>query len=493
MKATPVLFALTFGICGPVAVGQRPAPPPASAAHDAGVPDTPAGRRVRALLATLESPDEASVRRFVETQFDSAALAELPAEKRVERIRGMAATLGRLEWIRMLPARGGAVSFLARSVKTGETLTVSLELAGSGARGIRSMRVEAEGPGEAREGSPAEDAKSSDAEVASAAGEWLDRLASADQFSGVVLLARNGSPFFQKAYGFANRELQVPNTLDTRFNVASIGKLFTSAAIAGLVHDGRLSYSDTVAKWLPSTKIPSADRITVAQLLDMTSGLGDIFGPAYSATPKDRIQELSDYLALFETRPLLFEPGKGREYSNAGYVVLGLIIEKVTGKNYREFVREAVFLPAGMNDTGLFATDEITPRRAVGYTRHLGGGSGSSDARHSNVFLQPGRGSSAGGGFSTAGDLLKFAMAVKKGALSLAEPGRPPGGRSAAGGFAGGAPGSNALLEYNADGSLVAIVLANEDPPLAVKTGSRLARWMGMKSAGESPTAARGK
>ena len=232
---------------------------------------------------------------------------------------------------------------------------------------------------------------------------------------------------FQKAYGFANRELQVPNTLDTRFNIASIGKLFTSAAIARLVRDGRLSYSDTIARWLPATKIPSADRITVAQLLDMTSGLGDIFGPAYAATPKDRIQELSDYLALFETRPLSFEPGTGREYSNAGYVVLGLIIEKITGKTYREFAREAVFLPAGMSDTGLFATDEITPRRAVGYIRHEGDAPGSSGPRRSNIFLQPGRGSSAGGGFSTAGDLLKFAMALKKGDLSLAEPGGTPG------------------------------------------------------------------
>ncbi len=481
MKAAPILLALTFGLGGSMAA----APPAAaeSAAHGTAVPDTPDGKRARALLETLESPDEASVRRFVESQFDPAALADLSAEKRVERIRAMAATLGRLEWVRMLPARGSAVSFLARSGKTGETLTVSLELAPSGARGIRSIRVEAGGPGEGGAGAPAEDPKSSDAEVAAAASEWLDKSAAADQFSGVVLLARNGAPIFQKAYGLANRELQVPNTLDTRFNVASIGKLFTSAAIARLVRDGRLSYADTIAKWLPSTKIPSADRITVAQLLDMTSGLGDIFGPAYAATPKDRLQELSDYLTLFETRPLLFEPGKGREYSNAGYVVLGLIIEKITGKPYREFVREAVFLPAGMNDTGLFATDEITPRRAVGYTRHEGDAPGSSGPRRSNVFLQPGRGSSAGGGFSTAGDLLKFAMAVKKGDLSLADAGGALGGRTGAGGFAGGAPGSNALLEFNADGSLVAIVLSNEDPPMAVKTGSRLAQWMGMKSA----------
>ncbi len=276
----------------------------------------------------------------------------------------------------------------------------------------------------------------------------------------------------------ANREFAVANALDTRFNIASIGKLFTSAAIAGLVRGGRLDYSDTVTKWLPETKIPSADRITVAQLLEMTSGLGDIFGPAYASAPKDRIQELSDYLSLFETRPLRFAPGQGREYSNAGYVVLGLIIEKVTGKTYREYVREAVFAPARMNDTGLFAADEITPRRAVGYTRGEQGNHPAAAPRRSNVFLQPGRGSSAGGSFSTAGDLLKFVLAIERGDLALADPG---GAGKGGGGFAGGAPGCNGLVEWNADRSAVVIVLANDDPPMAVQTGRRLAQWMGMK------------
>ncbi len=475
MNTTAILlsFVLSSSAAAPV---SRPA------AVGAAVPDSAEGRQVRALLAALESPDPAAVQRFVETHFDPAALSDLPAAPRVERIRSMAARLGPLEVVRMLPGSAEGPSFLARSARSGETLTVTLELAPSGTRGIRGIRVEAGGPGET--GPPPEAAKSSDAQVASAAAEWLGGLAASDQFSGVVLLARNGSPIFQKAYGMANREVEVANTLDTRFNIASIGKLFTSAAVAGLVRGGRLAYTDTISKWLPATKIPSADRITVAQLLDMTSGLGDFFGPAYAAAPKERVQELSDYLTLFETRPLRFEPGTRREYSNAGYVVLGLIIEKITGKAYRDFVREAVFAPAGMNDTGLFAADEITPRRAIGYTRddgHDGHDAPARGPRRSNVFLQPGRGSSAGGSFSTAGDLLRFTMAIKRGQLSLADPGGASGG---AGGFAGGAPGCNGLLEWNADRSLVAIVLANEDPPMAVKTGQRLAQWMGMQSKG---------
>ncbi len=481
MKTMPILLIMFFGsgavlpAAVPAAGGARPA---------VSIPDTKEGAHIRALLAALDSPDGAAVPYFVETHFDAAALKDLPAAPRIERIRGMAARLGRLELLRMLPKAPEGPSFLARSRKTGETLTVTLELAPSGARGIRAIRVEAGGPEEA--GPPPEAPKASDTEVVSAAAEWLDKLAVSDQFSGVVLLARNGIPIFQKAYGMANRELEVPNTVDTRFNIASIGKLFTSAAIAGLVRGGRLAYSDTVAKWLPGTKIPSADRITVAQLLEMQSGLGDFFGPAFAAAPKNRIQELSDYLTLFETRPLQFEPGKGREYSNAGYVVLGLIIEKITGKTYREYVREAVFGPAGMNDTGLFAADEITPHRAVGYTRQDAGEGPASGPRRSNVFLQPGRGSSAGGSFSTAGDLLKFTMAVKRGDLSLADPGHD-GSRDGAGGFAGGAPGCNALVEWTSDRSLVAIVLANDDPPMAVNTGRRLSQWMGMQSKGRVP------
>jgi CubicO group peptidase (beta-lactamase class C family) len=161
------------------------------------------------------------------------------------------------------------------------------------------------------------------------------------------------------------------------------------------------------------------------------------------------------------------------------------MIEKLTGRKYRDVVADWVFAPAGMTDSGLFAIDESTPRRAVGYTRQSETRShaeeravktmaASMPARRPNTDMSPGRGSSAGGSYSTAGDLLKFAAALQKGTLSLATKNGAGGNL----GIAGGAPGCNAVLEADTDRGFVIVVLVNDDPPLAERTGRRLREGM---------------
>jgi CubicO group peptidase (beta-lactamase class C family) len=464
-----------------------------AAAPTVTIPDTPEGRQIKALLDALAKPEAAALKQFVEGHFAASALAQTPVETRVERIRGMADRMGPIELLRVPAARDGRAELVARARNSGDILTITLDLEPGGDKRIKGLSVEAEpggaGGGGGRSGSnePKEAPKGSDAEVAAAADQWLSQLSAKDEFSGVVLLARNGVPFFQHACGLADRARGVPNAVDTRFNVGSIGKAFTSATIAKLIREGRLADTDTIRKVLPGSKIPSADRITVRQLLDMSSGLGDTFGPEFAANPH-RLRELSDYLTLFETKPLRFEPGAKREYSNAGYVVLGLMIEKLTGKKYRDAVQEAVFGPAGMSDTGFFQVDEATPRRAIGYTRHeevrshaeaskapAAGAPGGKPELQPNTDLLPGRGSSAGGSFSTAADLLKFAGAFAKGTIDLARDGDAPRGQLA---IAGGTAGCNAVLESEPEKGFTVIVLVNEDPPLAEKTGRKLRQWL---------------
>jgi CubicO group peptidase (beta-lactamase class C family) len=458
------------------------------------IPDTPEGRQIRALLDALAKPEAAALKQFVEAHFAASALAQTPVETRVERIRGMADRMGPIELIRVSAAGDGRAEFVARARNTGDVLTITLDLEPGGDKRIKGLSVEAEPGGAGGRGGPSgsneprEAPKGSDTEVASATDQWLSQLAAKDEFSGVVLLARNGVPFFQHAYGLADRARGVANTVDTRFNVGSIGKAFTSATIAKLIREGGLADTDTIRKVLPGSKIPSADRITVRQLLDMSSGLGDIFGPEFAANPH-RLRELSDYLTLFETKPLRFEPGSKREYSNAGYVVLGLMIEKLTGKTYRDAVQEAVFGPAGMSDTGFFQIDEATPRRAIGYTRHeenrshaeaskapaAAAGTARKPERQANTDFLPGRGSSAGGSFSTAADLLKFAGAFAKGTIDLARDGDSPRGQL---GIAGGTAGCNAVIEAEPERGFTVVVLVNEDPPLAEKTARKLRQWL---------------
>ena len=423
-------------------------------------PDTPEGRRLAAFFAAADQLDEKATRAFIEQNFPPEALRELPLEQRLKNIHGFIARNGPFEVVRVLPPRPGLTGAVARSKKTGEVFQISLELEETARRGVLGLRVE-QGAGEEDSeavGKPV----ASDAELAKAVEAAVGELTGKDAFSGVVLLARGGTVFFQKAWGLADRGLSVPNRVDTKFNIGSIGKTFTRAAVMDLVQAGRLSLSDTVKNILPETRIPSADAITVEMLLEMTSGLGDIFGEKYAATPKDRLRSLADFLALFETAPLRFAPGTGRAYSNAGYVVLGLLIEKVSGKPYWDFVRERVFSPAGMKDTGPFGPDEVVANRAVGYEKSDDG------AWRSNVYSLPGRASSAGGVYSTAPDLLAFS--------------RTPSGAVA---VAGGTPGANAVLEAGRQG-LTVIVLANMDPPVAERLARRIRAWAPVATSGRN-------
>ena len=442
-------------ISAPEAPWERPSSVHARSPGPAGpapaLPDTPEGRRLAAFFAAADAGTEAAVRAFIEKNFPPEALKELPLEDRLRNIHGFIKNQAPFEIVRLMPPLPDATGVLARSKKTGSLLQISLELEEGPRRGVLGLRVE-EDSGEGPE-KPAAEPKANDADLAAAVDAEVTQLASKDAFSGVVLLARGGKPFFQKAWGMADRGLSVPNSVDTKFNIGSIGKAFTRAAVMDLVKSKRLALSDTVAKHLPGIRIPSADTITVQQLLDMKSGLGDIFGKRYRDTPKEKLRELSDFLPLFENVPLRFAPGQGREYSNAGYVVLGLIIEKVSGKPYWDFVRERVFVPAGMTSTGPFGPDEIVTNRAIGYTKSEGG------QWRSNVYALPERASSAGGVHSTAADLLAFSATL--------------GGL----GIAGGTEGANAVLEAPGKGGLTIIVLANLDPPAAESLTRRIRSW----------------
>jgi CubicO group peptidase (beta-lactamase class C family) len=310
----------------------------------------------------------------------------------------------------------------------------------------------------------------SDAQLARAITAHARQLYDTKHFSGVVLAAKAGKVVTTAAYGLADVAAKTPNTLDTRFNIGSLNKLFTKVAIAQLAEAGKLSLEDTVARRLPGVALTGADKISIRQLLEHRSGLGDIFGARYQAAPPSRLRELRDFLPLFADQPLAFEPGSAERYSNAGYVTLGLIIEQVTGETYRDYVAKHIFAPARMASTGLPAVDERVANRATGYTLH--GDDGELTERVPNTRTLPGRPSSAGGAYATAGDLLRFYEALLADRLLSAKwtswmvndafdnPGRNPEI-----GVAGGAPGVNAAIEIS--GGWTVIALANFDPPSA--------------------------
>ena len=242
----------------------------------------------------------------------------------------------------------------------------------------------------------------SETEVVAELRRYLDALVQRDLFSGNVLLAKGSDTLFLESYGMADKEHYVPNTADTKFNLGSINKLFTTVALMQLRDEGKVDFTKTLSTYLPDYAPAIASRITIQQLLRHTSGMGDIFGPAYDATPKDKLRSLRDYLPLFAGKPLEFEPGARTRYSNAGYILLGLVIEKLSGMSYDDYVRTKIFAPLSMNDTAAYESDAIIAKRATGYSRRDDG------TLCANIHTLPGRGSSAGGGYSTVHDLLKF-------------------------------------------------------------------------------------
>ena len=321
----------------------------------------------------------------------------------------------------------------------------------------------------------------------------LARFHAERDYSGTVLITRSGRTVLEAHTGLADRAAGVPVGSGTRFALGSITKLFTAIAILSLVAEGRLDLDAPAAPLLAPVRRPDSLRedVTVRHLLAHTSGIADYFeeetataawAEEYAALWRDRpvygMREPADFLDLFGDLPPYRGPGERFQYSNAGYIVLGLVIEDVAGTGYIEAVGERVFGPAGMGDSGFFAADDVRPDVATGYMRPSGPG----ERWRTNVFAAPVIGGPDGGAFATAADLDRFLTRYAAGELVkpplLAEALRPHGrigegqemglgvyligeGPNRAIGSEGGDPGAEAVIRHYPEHGVNTIVLAN--------------------------------
>jgi D-alanyl-D-alanine carboxypeptidase len=302
-----------------------------------------------------------------------------------------------------------------------------------------------------------------------------------DWFSGAVSIWSKEAPLFEVAQGYADRERQIPNTLETRFRVGSMNKMFTGVAVLQLVQSGRIGLDEPVARYLPT--YPNrvfAETVTVRHLLTHTGGAGDFFGDEFMRY-RFELRDPSDYIARFGKRDPQFEPGSEYRYANYGFILLGRLVEAMTGWSYDDFVAANIFAPAGMTSTGALPETADVPNLSIGYIDNPAG-------LVRNDKTLPYRGTPAGGGYSTVGDLISFAQAVTserlldaahtrmlttgvveahvgKYAMGFAEFTRRGGVRSV--GHNGGAPGMNGALMIVPEGGYIVAVLANRDPPQA--------------------------
>lgn len=425
--------------------------------------EAPATTRLKAYIEAFNSGRSGRMKEFFETHFAASALQTASIADRLARFENGRLQLKSFALKRVVTERSDQSFLLVRTGGGMDALLGGL-VETTTPNKLLSITLE---PVENPDDIVVPDPKADEGEFAASARAYLEEQTRADEFSGVVLVARGDRVIFHEAFGYADRDEKISNRRDTKFNLGSINKNFTRLAVHQLAAAGKLSLDDTIGKHLPDyPNARAAAQVTVRHLLSMTSGIGDFFGPRYDATPKDKIRSLRDYLPLFADRPLEFEPGTANRYSNGGYVVLGLIIEKASGRDYYDYVRENIFKPCGMSDTDSYPRDAGVPNLALGYTRREG-----SRGWTLNHDTLPGRGSSAGGGYSTAEDLLRYVKALRDGKVALPD--------AASGlGIAGGAPGINASLDWDPRRDEVVIVLTNLDPPAAGRTSRKIRSWL---------------
>ncbi len=430
---------------------------------------TPGGQLVRQYLDAFNG-GEAAMRAFIEKSPTAT-----PLEERMTRYRHMKADLVSLTPVRVVAEDAGSIEVIVRNA-AGEELSLTAMLSRGAKPQIAGLRIMHAGDGPPPPSGPPED----ESKVLREVQDMVAQKAKDGEFSGTALIARGPDVIWQGAFGFANQDAHIPNRADTRFDVGSIAKSFTRAAIGQLVEQGKLKLTDNVGAFLPD--YPNAtvrDQVTIQQLLDMRSGIGDFFGEKFRAAPKEKILTLQDYLPFFASDPLLFAPGTQQKYSNGGYIVLGLIIESITKQSYYDYVEKNIFERAGMKNSAFGFRGGSHPKQATGYTKQLDSGAESADGqRRSNLALMPARGSSAGSAQSTPADLLLYVQALASGKLisaaTLEKLDIHPGGM----GIAGGAPGLNAAIDTGIPGSGSAtysvIVMANFDPPSAERLSEEI-------------------
>lgn len=454
MSRIAVILLLSLGLCGVAAAGPLPAPE----------------RRAEAMfghwLAAFNASDRAALERlqkdFVEPEAidDTLAFRDFTGGFDLLELRDAAPA----PLVARVRQRGGMMAPMR--------LTMTLH-DGEPAR-IAALAAEAL------------DVERLDRDAALAGlAERAGTLAAADAFAGAWLVARDGAVLAQGAAGLADRAAGTPNTVDTRFRYGSAGKMFTAVAVLRLVEAGTLSLDGTVDDYLEGYPNADVGRVTLRQLLTHTGGTGgiDVFGPEF-AENRRTLRTHADYLEHHAARGVAFPPGTKVDYSNYGFVLLGAILENATGLEYDAAIRREVFNPAGMAASGHEPESVPVPGRAVAYRKLDGAWVDAADTL-------PFRGMGAGGGYTTVGDLLRFANALQAGKLlspaMLAQATSPQMDENWYGfgfitvgdgplrrfGHGGDADGMNADFRVFPESGWVLVSLSNLDPPSAYE----LLRW----------------
>ncbi len=443
------------------------------------IPDTPQGKLAVGFIDAFNSGDIEVMREFIEKNWAESSLEEYTVEQWMSDLSGYYEKTQGLTFHNLVEAKEHEITLLVQEKLTEKMIHFVFTFDEKPPHKIVDITNR---PAKAF-AQLVEIRKFTDEEAAAELDRYISKLEAADAFSGAVLLAKDDEIIFKKAYGLASKRFNVPNKVDTKFNLASMNKMFTALAICQLAEQGKLSFDDSIIKHVadyPNKK--AAENVTLHHLLTHTSGMGHFWNEKFEAQWR-ALRTVEDLIPLFADDPLAFEPGEKMQYSNSGFVVLGLIIEKVTGMSYYDYVKKHIFEPAGMMNTDYYEMDKPEPNLAIGFTKMSPEGKPSKEWRN-NLFMHRIKGGPAGGGYSTVENLHKFALALKNHTLLNPEyteillTGKVemgPGIKYAYGfgdhrtngmrfvGHNGGAPGINTEFRTSPDSGYTIVVLSNYD------------------------------
>jgi CubicO group peptidase (beta-lactamase class C family) len=312
------------------------------------LPDTPLGKRVAAMLAAFNSGESQRMLSAIEQNYSAGALKERPASDRAASYRQLYDETRGLE-LRRVEVSADALTLLAETRSTGEWYRIAyhaepdkpFRLLGASFR-LVLRPAEFAGKG-----------KLTDAEIASALRQYAEKLSNMGQFGGVVVYARDSQTLLERAYPWRKSEREVVEyRMDDRFNLASINKMFVAASVAQLAGEGKLSFSDTIARYLPDYPRERGEKTTIHQLLTHTAGLEPLLdAKAFDDMRRAGIKTRAEQLRFLGGRPLVAAPGEKYSYSNAGYMLLEAIVESIADVPFHQYTRDHIFAPLGISVT----------------------------------------------------------------------------------------------------------------------------------------------
>ncbi|MES2034770.1 MAG: serine hydrolase domain-containing protein [Pseudomonadota bacterium] len=394
------LRSLALQVMAALALGA----PAAAAAESVTVSATVLGH-AKAYVAAVNGDGDAGIKAFHEGHSTREIVEAVPFEAVAGYFRHQHRVLGGVELIEVRMSGPDTAVALMRNRVYGALFAVTFNLDPAQDDGVIEFD-----PGPAPDWAPRDGSALAPADLGERARALADRGCRAEVFSGAWLVAKGPDVLAEGACGLANRRYDAPNRVDTRINLGSINKMFTAVAVMQLVEAGKVSLDDTLDRYLDDSWLPTdvSRTIRIRHLLTHSSGLDSPLGAEFRKSSPTLFRTLADYRPLIHDETPAFEPGSGYLYSNTGMLLLGAVIEKVSGEDYYAYVRGHIFKPLGMSDTESWPFEDPAPNLAMGYYHAPDAPFGWRENTQRQLY----RGIPAGLGYSTVGDLHRFALGM---------------------------------------------------------------------------------